>query len=59
MAARLRSATHHRTGPGLTPTHDDPSGFLVCYDHYLRQPASGMAVYCLRGRANATRVQLG
>ena len=43
---------------GLTELVDEPSGFLVCYDHYLPKPASGMAVYCVRGRVNITTGQL-
>jgi hypothetical protein len=44
---------------GMTRLEGEPAGFLVCYDHYLRDgddpkiTAPGMAVYCVRGRARA------
>ena len=40
---------------GMTSLKGEPSGFIVCYDHYLRDgdnpklSGHGMAVYCVRG----------
>ena len=41
---------------GLTKLKAEPTGFLICYDHYLRLKAhpAAMAVYCVRGRVNPT-----